>query len=559
MTVTPNTPATVDASATGQVLVAEFTSSLACVLYLESTDLKARSITVGDPPTVNAEFAVATVASAGVQIAIAPVSSTTVLCVYKKSTGDTIARVLSVSGTTISGGTEKVLTTGALFGTLWLSQIPSTTKYIFAYDDSSDVRAMILTVTGTTVTEGSSVSVDNTEIPHSVRCVAFSATKGLVTWYGGLSTDNEGQVIDISGTTITTNTTKAISTTNTETNVNNATFLTFMSATKAIYGLSDQSTSDEYMVLTLSGSTFNIGTITTHTDGGFDHMHAARQSDTVFTSARANGGNNIEVEQFEITGASSDELTSLGTGNILVGSNDLFIWTAPVDSDTIIVHHEDTSSEVLTVSAPLSTTAFRFLGFDADDGTLMVSGLKDAGTLKLYDYDLDTLTEQGTASFGAATDSDLDNRTLGIFPVAKLGESDVWYLHGRDGSDVQVQYNDRNGTLGWTDIGPGTATWGTAKYAVGLMPEPTLSDDVIVTFSDDDVYRTRFGTMTWAKMGDAGGGLRASARQVSNRFNEILVAGTAAGTVEFSNNFGASFGDVAGTALGTINAIEVSL
>lgn len=359
MAVTPNTPATVDASAGNQVLIAEFTSSLACALYLESTALKARAITVGDPPTVNAEFAVATVAAVGVGLAIAPISSTTVLCVYKKSTGDTIARVLSVSGTTLSGGTEKVLTTGTLFGTLWLSQIPSTTKYIFAYDDSSDVRAMILTVTGTTVAEGSSVSVDNSEIPHSVRCVAFSATKGLVTWYAGISTDNEGQTIDISGTTITTNTTKAISTTNTETNVNNATFLTFMSATKAIYGLSSQSTTDEFVVLTLSGSTFNIGTVTTHTDGGIDHMHAARQTDTVFVSARANGGNNIEVEQFEITGVSSDELTSLGTGNILVGSNDLFVWTAPVDNDTIIVHHEDTSSEVLTVSAPVA-----FSGYD---------------------------------------------------------------------------------------------------------------------------------------------------------------------------------------------------
>jgi hypothetical protein len=93
---------------------------------------------------------------------------------------------------------------------------------------------------------------------------------------------------------------------------------------------------------------------------------------------------------------------------------------------------------------------------------------------------------------------------------------------------------------------------------VGLLTAPTYTDDVIAVFSDDDVYRTRFGTSTWVKMGDAGSGLRAAVRHPNN-FNEIMVGGTAAGTVEWSNNFGASFGDVSGTALGTINAFEVSL
>jgi hypothetical protein len=205
------------------------------------------------------------------------------------------------------------------------------------------------------------------------------------------------------------------------------------------------------------------------------------------------------------------------------------------------------------------STEFHFLGFDADTTTLMVSGLKDAGTLKLYDYDLAALGENGTAEFGSATETDLTNRTKGIFPVSKPMQDDVWYVYGRDGSDVQTYYNNRNGTLGWVDIGPGTATWGATKYAIALMPSPTRPDDVIVAFSDDDIYRTRFGTQTWVKMGDAGGGLRAAGRHINNRFNELLAGGTAAGTLEYSNNFGASFGDVSGTALGVINAIEVSL
>lgn len=205
-----------------------------------------------------------------------------------------------------------------------------------------------------------------------------------------------------------------------------------------------------------------------------------------------------------------------------------------------------------------AVNTFRFLGFDADNENLYASGLKDAATLQLFDYDLPTLTEAGTTSFGSGTDGELDALTRGIFPVIKPMADQVLYLRGRDGNNVQVQYNDQNGTLGWVDLGPGTATWGTAKYAAGLLTAPTYTDDVIAVFSDDDVYRTRFGTQTWVKMGDAGSGLRGGVRHAS-RFNEIMTGGTAAGTVEWSNNFGATFGDVSGTALGTINTFEVSL
>lgn len=203
---------------------------------------------------------------------------------------------------------------------------------------------------------------------------------------------------------------------------------------------------------------------------------------------------------------------------------------------------------------------FRFLGFAADTGTLMVSGLKSGGTLQLFDYDLDTLTESGTTSFGSATDADLDSRTRGIFPMAKPMEDDVWYLYGRDGNNVQVQYNDRSGTAGWVDLSPGTASWGSTKYAVGLFPSSTDSQNVIVAFSDDDVWRTRFGTTSWVQMGDADtGDLRTGARMIANRSNELILAGASAGSVLYSPNSGVAYDDVSGTALGTINAIEVSL
>ncbi len=279
------------------------------------------------------------------------------------------------------------------------------------------------------------------------------------------------------------------------------------------------------------------------------------------TKETADGNADGEVEWF-LDGASQDSVSNVDNFNNfgifdrchISFSSQNGTLSGTMDYDEFLL---DDAITALCGAAP-AASAFRFLGFAADNENLYASGLKDATTLQLFDYDLPTLTEGGTASFGSGTDGELDALTRGIFPVIKPMADQVLYLRGRDGNNVQAQYNDQNGTLGWVDIGPGTATWGTAKYAAGLLTAPTYTDDVIAVFSDDDVYRTRFGTVTWVKMGDAGGGLRAAARH-PNRFNEILVAGTAAGTVEWSNNFGASFGDVSGTALGTVNSFEVSL
>ena len=54
-------------------------------------------------------------------------------------------------------------------------------------------------------------------------------------------------------------------------------------------------------------------------------------------------------------------------------------------------------------------------------------------------YNLSGATESGTASFGAATDTELDNRTRGIFPVVRPEGDGMVYLRGRDGSNVQAQ------------------------------------------------------------------------------------------------------------------------
>jgi hypothetical protein len=201
----------------------------------------------------------------------------------------------------------------------------------------------------------------------------------------------------------------------------------------------------------------------------------------------------------------------------------------------------------------------RYLGMAADSGKLYLTSIEE-NTLVVESLALTGFASANVATFGTAAYADPDTFTRGIFPVVRPGFDSQVYLYGRDGSNKQVYFNDLNGTLGWVDVGAGTAVWGTAKYCVALLPWPTLPGDVVAAFSDNDVYRTQFSTANWVKMGDAASNLRTAAR-LDTEGHKLLAAGTAAGTLYFTQNYGVSFGSgtAAGTAAGTINAIEFSL
>jgi hypothetical protein len=174
--------------------------------------------------------------------------------------------------------------------------------------------------------------------------------------------------------------------------------------------------------------------------------------------------------------------------------------------------------------------------------------------------DQSTLTVQNEWNFGTANYTDPDDLTAGLYPLVKPGTDNVVYGFGGGMSgwnNSQIHYNDLNGTLGWQDIGPGTATWGTAKFMTAAMIDPLENDDLVVAFSDDDIYTTPEGTANWVKLGDATQGVRAAGRHPV-RDNEILFAGTAGGSAYWSPNWGVTMTDAGGTALGTINWVEVS-
>lgn len=185
-------------------------------------------------------------------------------------------------------------------------------------------------------------------------------------------------------------------------------------------------------------------------------------------------------------------------------------------------------------------TSLRFLGFDADSEDLYISGLKDADTVNLYKYDLATLTESGPTGFGSATDTEIDNDTRGIYPLARPGVDDAWYLYGRDGNNKHVQYNLSGG--GWSDIGDGG--WSSSKIVMALLIDPLNPDDLIAVFDDNDIYRSEDNGSTWVKMGDAPASLIRIGARHPTRFNEIIVA-AATPALYFSHNFGVSFDTLA--------------
>lgn len=198
----------------------------------------------------------------------------------------------------------------------------------------------------------------------------------------------------------------------------------------------------------------------------------------------------------------------------------------------------------------------RYLGMAADFGSLYLTTCT-GGTLQILTMLLgDPLTPSGTSTFGTVTFADVDAGLNGLYPVVRPTVDGVVYVYGRDGNNKQVWYKDGAGTLGFVDIGPGTATWGTAKIAVALMPGVFYPTDVMVAFSDNDVYQTALGTAPWVKNGDATTGLRTAARTLPDD-HQLLLAGTAAGTMLYSQNYGVTYTS-GGTAAGTINAIEVS-
>lgn len=274
-------------------------------------------------------------------------------------------------------------------------------------------------------------------------------------------------------------------------------------------------------------------------------------NDTLVTGTLGAGALYIQVVIHQATNSSSsDGSAAIYINNVLqdsvsnVDNYDQFLQAIhdiafnPQGSDLTGTAYID-DVEVRDDASLLATNEFYALGMCADPTNLYVTGLKDDGTLSLYRYNISSLAEDGTATFGSATTSDITGGSINLIPVWRVGSDKALYLYGRDGNNVQLQKNTTGGTGTWTDIGAGTATWTTTKIAIAALPYALNPDDIIVAFKDDDIYRTTDNGVSWTKQGDALQGLVAGGRHAI-RDNWVLLAGTAAGSILYSNNAGVS-------------------
>lgn len=215
-------------------------------------------------------------------------------------------------------------------------------------------------------------------------------------------------------------------------------------------------------------------------------------------------------------------------------------------------------NEADTTLPPGLASELRLIDMIADESKLYATA-NEAGALKLKVYDLntftgDTVTVADGASLGAVTYAQLDAGTYAARPVTLPGKEGRLLVYGRDASDVHVQKSEDFGAT-LSDIGDGG--WDASKVARSFLVEwLNNTDDYVVLFDDDDIYRTEDGGTTWVKMGDGPDAAYGVAARHPIDETNVLIAGTGAGSMDWTNNYGETFFDVADGGIGVINAIE---
>lgn len=202
---------------------------------------------------------------------------------------------------------------------------------------------------------------------------------------------------------------------------------------------------------------------------------------------------------------------------------------------------------------PSGDPELRYLGLAADRSRLYIT-YNEGGTLYCRSLWLDDLAEFADVSRGAASLGDVDSGVYALKPATRGNTDQSVILFGRDGSNIAVQVSTDGGATftALDDVG-----WATSKVCVALLPSAINSDDWISAFGDDDVYRTLDSGTTWTKTGDAPGTLRAAARHETDT-TELMLAETAADTMQITCNLSVSHTDVSDSSLNTIYCIEAS-
>ena len=202
-TITYGTPVLIRSDLSPQgVHCCALTSTSALITYGDtSSQWSGRAISIsGTTITAGAETSISGVYTSAVMCVA--LTSTTALAI--NNTGNA-ARVATISGTSITWGSPTTI--GSSGNYPHLSSASSTTA-IFAHmpytgDNAGKLVATALTISGTTVTAGTATIVDTTQSGDPIACVAVTATSAIVAYPAVSTSYLKAAVLTTSGTTIT--------------------------------------------------------------------------------------------------------------------------------------------------------------------------------------------------------------------------------------------------------------------------------------------------------------------------------------------------------------------
>lgn len=355
MSISPGTQKQID-SVGGFTRSTPLTSDTFIALYSSSgSGIQARHVTISSGVmTLGAVLTIDAAVNTGF-LTICTLAATRALMVYASGSTHN-AYVISVSGTTLSKGTVKNLTDTTLIQFPSLDTL-STSAAIYTYskNSSSDGIARVLTAPATTIAEGAAFAYDSGDSFNSYNgsVAAMSSTKAIVV-YANFNDSNRptGQVLDISGTTITGNINYQLQTTPNRTtiyhqlnaaNLDSSRIVVFYNSSPVFtlaFAVSESAT-----VLT-PGSLVNIST-----SGLINDLNIVSLSSSEALAATYLNNATLSVWQLGITGVVVTKISGYGINQ--GGSND--VWVAALSSGQgALIWEASTEGVSLSVAAAFS-------------------------------------------------------------------------------------------------------------------------------------------------------------------------------------------------------------
>lgn len=333
--------------------VTRLTDTKALVSYIDgSSDLAGTIVTLSGGSLSTGTEKVIDASITARENRVARLSDTKMIIAYNNtSLPSSKAVVITISGTTITAGTPITLTDD-MVGINHFDLVPlDSSKAVLTYrDGSSNLKARVLSVSGTTVTENSAFTYDLSGAFAGNKSVVLSSTKVIVS-YRDTSNSNRptGQVLDISGTTITGNSATQLSANALDTGSFDLQVVLLDSDSYLCYFKNSSDNLFDGVVVNESSGTLTPGSTQDVSDGTNEYFYSSVSGTTIAEIEKTTGPGDGGTGATVLTGGSFETL--------------LVISDSVVDALTdteVIATFTDTS----TVDAMPMTLSSSFSGYD---------------------------------------------------------------------------------------------------------------------------------------------------------------------------------------------------